>query len=173
MATLVPFNRRTDVETLRQFTIESLNWHKEGLLKHYDIDIEKIVGISISELADSSIESNIRMNPLEGIIYLLDVSEEKVGTGTISKIDTTVGEIYRMWVKPEYRGKGYGSDILRKLLEAGRGFGFSLIRLSTPRFAYAAQHIYKKTGFKEIEVYPDTAIPPPLRQYWIYMKKKL
>jgi GNAT superfamily N-acetyltransferase len=171
MANLVQFNPKTDVEILRKFTIESLNWHQEGLLEHYNIDAEKIFGKTVQEIADSSLESNTRIKPPIGIIYLLDIDGEKIGTGTISKMDNKVGEISRMWVRPEYRGKGYGSYILQKLLEAGRGFGFSLFRLSTPRFAYAAQHIYRKAGFYEIEAYPDTAIPPPLRQYWIYMEK--
>jgi ribosomal protein S18 acetylase RimI-like enzyme len=113
-----------------------------------------------------------KLKPPEGVTLILKVDGNIAGMGAIRKIRETVGELKRMWNRPEYRGKGYGKEMVNKLLEAGRELGCSSFLLDTPKFAYAAQHVYKSAGFKERERYPESVIQPVFQPYWIYMEKK-
>jgi len=91
--------------------------------------------------------------------------------GAIKKLKDHIGEIKRMYIQPSYRGRGYGKQLLNKLLEKGREFGFSTFRLETSKFMKAAQHIYYSAGFVESEEYPEVETPLILRQYQIFMEK--
>ena len=62
--------------------------------------------------------------------------------------------------------------MLNRLMEAGEEFGYTSLRLDTPRFSRTAQHIYRSAGFDEIEEYPESEIPPMIRQYWLFMEKR-
>ena len=61
--------------------------------------------------------------------------------------------------------------MLKILLEARRELECSIFRLSTPKFAHAAQHIYRSFGFVEREGYPESEVPVAYKQYWIFMEK--
>ncbi len=77
-----------------------------------------------------------------------------------------------MHIRPLYRGRGYGKQMLNRLLEAGREFGCSSIRLDTAKFMTVAQHIYKSAGFIERDVYPESEVHAIFRPYWLFMEKK-
>ena len=52
-------------------------------------------------------------------------------------------------------------------------FGCSRILLDTGQFMTTAQNVYRVAGFKEIEKYPESEVPPEMQPYWLYMEKKL
>ena len=92
--------------------------------------------------------------------------------GAIHKLEKNIGEIKRMYIRPEYRGRKLSRKILNQLLETGDKMGCVSYILDTPKFAYAAQHLYKTAGFTEIEHYTESEIPPLLQPFWMYMEKK-
>jgi len=128
---------------------------------------------TVQEYVESNIESLASYRPQEGILYLLQEGKEIVGMGAIHKLKKDVGEIKRMYIRPEFRGKGFGKALLRQLLAKGKEFGFSAVYLDTALFMKAAQHIYRSAGFIERDQYPETEIPQPVRHLWLYMEKKL
>jgi GNAT superfamily N-acetyltransferase len=159
------------MEEFKQMNIETLAWHGEQLWENYNIDVFSQIGQSFEEYANDSLEEYTALKPPEGILYILEVDEKAAGMGAITK-HNEIGELHRMWNRPEYRGKGYGKQMVSKLLEAGTELGCTRFRLSTPKFAYAAQHVYKSKGFKETQEYQESPVPPSFRQYWIYMEKQ-
>lgn len=92
--------------------------------------------------------------------------------GALIKLNVNTGVIKRMYIRPNYRGKGFGKALLRHLLNKGKEFGCSRILLDTGRFMTAAQHVYRSAGFQEREIYTETEVPPGLQSYWIYMELK-
>ena len=92
--------------------------------------------------------------------------------GALRRLNSDTGEIKRMYICPPHRGRGYGKQMLNKLLEAGREFGCSSFLLETSKFMTAAHHIYKSAGFVEREEYPESETPTMLRQYQLFMEKK-
>jgi ribosomal protein S18 acetylase RimI-like enzyme len=160
-------------EKIVQFTIELLQGYDDQLRKNYQIDSVSIIGQSIQKYVnDHLIENFIKIKPPNGIIYMLEVNGNAVGMGAIEKLSDKVAEVKRQYIRPQYRGKGYGKKLFNKVLDSGRKYGCSTFRLSTPKFAHAAQHIYKSAGFKEIKAYPETIIPPIFHKYWLWMEKK-
>ena len=78
-----------------------------------------------------------------------------------------------MFIRPKYSGRGYCRMIFKKLMQKGKEFGYSKIRLETSDFMISAHKIYHSAGFKEIEQYPGVETPEPFLPFSIFMEKKL
>ena len=168
----VQLNPEVNIEEFIQLNIETITWHSEQLNQEYKINASSNTGQNIREYVDEHLEGLTSLKPPEGIVYLLKVEGKIVGMGAIKKLSDEIGEIQRMYIRPNYRGRGFGKQMLNRLLKDGKDLGYSTFRLSTPKFAKAAQYIYKSVGFKEREEYPESEVPATFRQYWIYMEKK-
>ena len=75
-----------------------------------------------------------------------------MGMGALKKLEEKVGEIKRMYIRPEYRG-GLGRRMYGLLEDKAKEFGFNVLRLDTSRLMEAALYLYNKVGFIEIEGY--------------------
>jgi len=169
---LVELDPQIHGEEFVQMNIEYITSLQDLLDETYQLDTRSILETSVEERAKMTLDEFTRIKSPNGIVYILEVNGKVAGMGALRKIGDGVGEVKRMFNYPRYRGKGYGRKMLNKLMEAGREFGFSTIKLDTPKFAYAAQGLYHSVGFKEVEVYPESDIQPPWDQYWLYMEKK-
>ncbi len=172
MVEFVPFDMNVHKEEYRQLNIEHLTWAIDQLRENYQLDVVSESGQTVPEYVDDHLEDLTSLKPPDGIIYLLIVDGDVAGMGALRKLSDKVGEIKRMYIRPPYRGRGYGKQMLNKLLEAGREFGCSTFLLDTAKFMTAAQHIYKSAGFIEREEYPESEIPAIFRQHWLFMEKK-
>ena len=72
------------------------------------------------------------------------------GCGGIKLFGTEYGEIKRMWVRPSFRGLGYGKAMLDHLAEYARQHGVGVLRLETGIHQHAAIRLYEREGFKRI-----------------------
>jgi len=93
--------------------------------------------------------------------------------GALRKLADNTGELKRMYIKPEYRGFGYGKSLMSELLRIGKKIGFTKFYLDTGLFMKAAQHIYESVGFRRREIYPGTEVPLQIQKYWLFMEKIL
>jgi putative acetyltransferase len=60
------------------------------------------------------------------------------------------GELKRMFVRPRFRGGGFGKMILDRLAEHAREHGVTLLRLETGIHQEAAIRLYERHGFQRI-----------------------
>ncbi|KAJ5109526.1 hypothetical protein N7456_006201 [Penicillium angulare] len=67
-------------------------------------------------------------------------------------------EMKRLYVLPEARGLHLGDQLVVAILERARALGYRGIRLDTLPNMTAAQRLYRRYGFVEIEAYYDTPI---------------
>jgi len=171
MAEFVPFDLKIHREEYRQLNIEHLTWTINQLKENYQFDAASGSEQTIPEYVDEHLEELTSLSPPYGVIYLLSVDGNVEGMGAVWKLRDEIGEIKRMYIRPIHRGRGYGKQMLDKLLEAGREFGCSTFLLDTAKFMTAAQHIYRSVGFKEREEYPESEIPEAFRPYWLFMEK--
>jgi ribosomal protein S18 acetylase RimI-like enzyme len=155
-----------------QLNIETITWHSEQIKMKYNINTTSITNQNIEEYVDEHLKDLTKLKPPNGIIYLLVVDDNIAGMGSIKKLNEDIGEIQRMYIHPNYRGRGFGKQMLNRLLNDGKDLGCSTFRLSTPKFSKVAQHIYRSAGFVERKEYLESEVPATLRQYWIYMEKK-
>ena len=71
--------------------------------------------------------------------------------------DEGYGEIKRMYVRPEFRGRGYAKKMLQHLEEQAVAGGFSKVRLETGISQPEAISLYERNGYFKI---------PPFGDYW-------
>ena len=73
-----------------------------------------------------------------------------IATVAIRKIDDETCEMKRLYVKPDYRGKGYARLLIDAILDRARHLGFKEVELTTkPAVMPVAYDYYKRIGFKE------------------------
>ena len=143
MVEFIPINVSLHKSHLIKLTEEYFTWINEEVQQRYNIDTFSIIGESILEYAEETLEQFLSYLPPEGIYYVLQVKGKIGGMGALRKLNKDVGEIKRMYIKPEYRKKGYGKVMLTQLLKKAKEFGFSTVRLDTGKFMDAAQSVYR------------------------------
>jgi len=79
-----------------------------------------------------------------------------VGCGAVRKIDERTGELKRMYVSPEERGRGLGRALLAALESEALALGLSRLVLETGVRQSEATALYRRAGFSEI---------PPFGEY--------
>lgn len=73
-----------------------------------------------------------------------------VGCGALQALDAETAEIRRMYVRPAYRGRGLGRQLLLALEEMAMTFGYTVLRLETTRYLTHALRLYGSCGYVEI-----------------------
>jgi GNAT superfamily N-acetyltransferase len=111
----------------------------------------------------------LQLYPAQGI-FGVDFSDPKVremtfcvaymngvpaGCGGLRPLEGGAAEIKRMYVEPEYRGRGVASAILRFIEGKAKERGFSLLKLETGPKQPEAIGLYKKSGYAETESYGE------------------
>ena len=76
-----------------------------------------------------------------------------VASGALRSYNNLTGEIKRMFVKPEYRGRGVAMLILKELESWAKELNFSTCILETGKKQIEAISLYKKAGYMQITSY--------------------
>ena len=175
MAEFVPFDPDVHTEEFVQLDTEYNTWQFNQTTEKYRVDALSIVGMTIPEIVDVHLGVLASLRPPDVIFYLLVAEGESVGMGGLRKLSDDVARIMWMYIRTDHRGRGHGRRMFDRLVEDGRKFGYSKLQLRAPKFGKAALHIYKSTGFKEIEEDSENMLPPlhpAFRSQWIDLEKK-
>jgi len=166
-----------DLESHRSILVdlneEFFTYVYKEVSKNFNIDVLPTNDISYREFANIIVDEFAFFTPPEGISYLLYLDEEVVGMGALRNMNKDIGEITRMYIRPDYRGKGLGKKILKQLLKKGKEFGFSTIYLNTAPFMESARQMYHSFGFIEREEYSGSELPEMIKPFWLFMEKEL
>lgn len=82
--------------------------------------------------------------------FLLRAGETPAGCGGIQLFGTEYGELKRMYVRPGFRGRGFGKLLLDHLAAFARNNGIRLLRLETGIHQTHAIRLYEGAGFHRI-----------------------
>jgi putative acetyltransferase len=89
-----------------------------------------------------------------GIFLVLCQNDRIIGTGALRRMEDTIGEIKRLWILPEYQGKGLGYRMMLALLAVAREKRYARVRLETDAVCQKkAVAFYQRMGFYEIPRY--------------------
>jgi ribosomal protein S18 acetylase RimI-like enzyme len=156
-----------DLNQVNELFTEYMTWVYLRLNEEHgiDIDVQSKVAQDLTELH--------MFAPPSGRLALVMHGSELVGMGCLKSIGDELGEIKRMYVRPQFRGRGIGRELLEHLVQQAKTIGFRHLRLDSTKFMDIALSLYRSFGFEEIEPYPESEIPEELHEHWVFMEKDL
>jgi ribosomal protein S18 acetylase RimI-like enzyme len=85
--------------------------------------------------------------------------------GGVKLFGSDYGELKRMYVRPQFRGLGFGRLMLEHLADYMRAQGITLLRLETGIHQHAAISLYERLGFYRIPPFGSYTDDPLSRYY--------
>ena len=96
--------------------------------------------------------------PPSGSLLLLMADTKAAGCVALRKIDGSVCEMKRLYVRPEFRGMDFGKKLTLAVIDEAKKIGYSFMRLDTVPSMKEAIKLYQLLGFKKIEPYRKNPI---------------
>lgn len=90
-----------------------------------------------------------------GIFLIGRVNGVAVACGALRPLGEGVGELKRMFVRPDQRGSGFARALLAALEQAAADRGYRAIRLETGESQIAAIRLYESAGYHPISPYGE------------------
>ena len=102
----------------------------------------------------------------EGVAFFLIRNDgAPASCGGIKLFGTEYGEIKRMYVRPQFRGRGFAKLMLNHLADYARSHGVGTLRLETGIHQHEAIALYEQMGFEQIPPFGEYKEDPLSRFY--------
>lgn len=97
--------------------------------------------------------------PPDGRLLIAEFEGLPAGCVALHKLEDGICEMKRLYLRPQFRGKGLGSVLTNRIIKDARGIGYNCMRLDTvePTMKDAVA-LYRKIGFTEITPYRENPI---------------
>ena len=90
----------------------------------------------------------------DGRLLLAEYDGRLAGCIALHRLEADICEMKRLYLRPEFRGKGLGRALAETIISEARRAGYTRMRLDTVEpVMKTAVEIYRKLGFKEIAPY--------------------
>lgn len=109
--------------------------------------------------------------PPEGLLLFAAIDDAPAGCVALRRIDENACEMKRMFVYPEYHGRGVGRALGEAVINAARAAGYHSMRLDTSIRQAEAQALYRRLGFRDIAPYYE--LPQDLCSWLVFMELPL
>lgn len=97
--------------------------------------------------------------PPEGRLLLAAINGDPAGCVALHNLEADICEMKRLYVRPQYRGKGLGRELAEKIIAEARQLGYKKLRLDTVEpVMKAAVAMYRQLGFRDIQPYRQNPI---------------
>lgn len=106
--------------------------------------------------------------PPRGTVIVARTDGTPCGCVALRGIDSRTCEMKRLYVRPGFRGRAIGGELVRRIIDAAEVRGYDTMRLDTLPSMTSAVSLYRSFGFSEIAPYIYNPIPGAL-----FMEKRL
>jgi GNAT superfamily N-acetyltransferase len=150
------------IEQVKALLMEFMDW---------SLQTARTLGLNADALAEAFYQHALELPgayvPPDGCLLLAQYGTQAAGCGALRRLDASRGEIGRMYVRPDFRGKKIGRVLLERLIQKARQIGYSGLRLETATYMTDAHALYRALGFEEVEPYVE--LPDDLMTLAIFM----
>ena len=97
--------------------------------------------------------------PPEGRLLLAEYDTQLAGCVALHKLEPGICEMKRLYLRPQFRGKGLGRSLAERIIAEARQIGYVRMRLDTVEpIMKDAVAMYRNLGFNEIPPYRPNPI---------------
>jgi len=97
--------------------------------------------------------------PPTGAILLAQVHGVVAGCVAMRRLEASVGEMKRLWVRQPFRSCGIGKLLIEAIIERARAAGYARLRLDTLPQMKTAVALYRALDFYEVPAYYNNPVP--------------
>jgi|HubBroStandDraft_1064217.scaffolds.fasta_scaffold417191_2 GNAT superfamily N-acetyltransferase len=140
-----------DIDLVRRFFQEYRQWLDE----HRDVDpaVASTVAAGLGGIDELITGLPGAYGPPRGEILLAFEKEEPTACLALREMEARVGDLKRLYVRPDHRGPVFGRRFTKALLARARELGYERVRVDTLATMYAAIEFYQEAGFTPIPGY--------------------
>jgi GNAT superfamily N-acetyltransferase len=157
-----------ELDEVRALMRAFVAWHRE---RHVE-DLALIDGyFDRNDFEEELASLPGKYSPPEGQLFLARCDGKAAGCVALRGIDRKACEMKRMFLYPQYHGRGIGRRLGEAIIRDARSAGYAVMRLDTSWRQQEAQALYLKLGFQRIEPYYDS--PQALKDWLVYFELRL
>jgi putative acetyltransferase len=99
-------------------------------------------------------------SPPHGRLLLAEHESQIAGCVALHKMDERICEMKRLYLRPQFRGKGLGRALAERIIAEAKQIGYQSMRLDTVEPVMKdAVVMYRRLGFREIPPYRANPMP--------------
>jgi putative acetyltransferase len=103
-----------------------------------------------------------------GALLIAWVESGPAGTIALRRLNHSAGETKRLYLRPQFRGRGLGRYLLENVIERARAIGYQALYADTLPSMTEALALYERQGFEKVDAYASDPTPGA-----IFMKLQL
>jgi len=113
------------------------------------------------EATDGEVDAEMRADPSDdlcppgGLLLVARAGKMVIGCVGLRLLPGGLGEVTRVFVEPEARGRGVGAGLMRAVEDAARSRGLSRVRLDTRSDLTEARRLYARSGYQPAAPFND------------------
>jgi GNAT superfamily N-acetyltransferase len=168
MTSIKNVNTQEQIEQVRALMRAFVDWHRQRHIEDHELIDEYF---NVRDFEEELAFLPGKYAPPKGRLLLALKDGQPAGCAALHELDAQACEMKRMFVYPQFQGKGVGRALAEALIREARTIGYASILLDTSFRQAEAQGLYQSLGFKKIEPYYE--LPEELQNWLVFMKLKL
>jgi len=131
---------------------EYVGWCRRRYQAHPQL-VDRYFGVA--DLAREVADAGQTYAAPDGAVLIATAHDQPAGCVALRSLGSGVGEVKRLYVRPEFQGFGIGRSLVVNLVALARRHRFRTLRLETGDLLTEAQGLYRTLGFQPIDNYSD------------------